>query len=47
MSALPVIPFTPVPVRRRALEEMLDALYGPKGDKGDSAKGGILPPKGS
>jgi hypothetical protein len=29
---------------RRALDEMLDALYGPKSDKSDTAGGGIISP---
>ncbi|HEX8623406.1 MAG TPA: hypothetical protein VF718_15670 [Allosphingosinicella sp.] len=32
---------------RRALDEMLDALYGPKSDKGDSKSGGKSAPMGS
>lgn len=32
---------------RRALDEMLDALYGPKSDKGDSSGRGKIPPMGS
>jgi hypothetical protein len=32
---------------RLALDEMLDALYGPKSDKGDTSKGGKNPLKGS
>lgn len=32
---------------RRALDEMLDALYGPKSDKSDSESGGNIPSMGS
>ncbi|HYJ83463.1 MAG TPA: hypothetical protein VEW26_11570 [Allosphingosinicella sp.] len=32
---------------RRALDEMLDALYGPKSDKSDIRDGGKIPPIGS
>ena len=32
---------------RRALDEMLDALYGPKNDKGDNSDSGENPPLGS
>lgn len=32
---------------RRALDEMLDALYGPKSDKGDTKGGGKSAPMGS
>ncbi|HET9639069.1 MAG TPA: hypothetical protein VFP12_07670 [Allosphingosinicella sp.] len=32
---------------RRALDEMLDGLYGPKSDKGDTRDGGKIPPMGS
>ncbi|MET1111575.1 MAG: hypothetical protein ABWX67_08640 [Allosphingosinicella sp.] len=38
----------PTPAARRlASDEMLDALYGPKNDKGDIVKGGKIPPVGS
>lgn len=32
---------------RRALDEMLDALYGPKSDNGGDREGGKIPPMGS